>query len=92
MRSWSFLTTHARVLVCIAHDPGARLRDIAANVGMTERCAYAIVTDLPAAGYVVKRKDGRRASPPDASTPRSSTARAAAGAGTASLAARLDVA
>jgi DNA-binding IclR family transcriptional regulator len=62
MTEWSFLTNHARVLVCIAHDPGVRLRDIAATVGITERRAYAIVTDLTVAGYVVKRKDadGRR--------------------------------
>ncbi len=62
MTEWSFLTNHARVLVCIAHDPGVRLRDIAAKVGITERSAYAIVTDLTAAGYVVKDKDtdGRR--------------------------------
>jgi DNA-binding IclR family transcriptional regulator len=62
MTEWSFLTNHARVLVCIAHDPGVRLRDIAATVGITERSAFAIVTDLTAAGYVVKDKDtdGRR--------------------------------
>lgn len=62
MTEWSFLTNHARVLICIAHDPGVRLRDIAATVGITERSAYAIVTDLTAAGYVVKDKDtdGRR--------------------------------
>jgi hypothetical protein len=60
MERWSFLTNHARVLLCIAHDPSARLRDIAASLGITERSAYAIVTDLTAAGYVVKQKDGRR--------------------------------
>ena len=60
MSEWSFLTNHARVLVCIAHDPGVRLRDIATTVGITERSAFAIVTDLTAAGYVVKAKDGRR--------------------------------
>jgi MarR family len=58
--NWSFLTNHARVLLCIAHDPGARLRDIAASLGITERSAFGIVTDLTAAGYVVKQKDGRR--------------------------------
>jgi DNA-binding MarR family transcriptional regulator len=58
--SWSFLTNHARVLLCIAHDPGMRLRDIATSVGITERSAYGIVTDLAEAGYVVKEKDGRR--------------------------------
>jgi hypothetical protein len=60
MADWSFLTNHARVLLCIAHDPGVRLRDIAARVGVTERSAYGIVTDLVEAGYVVKEKDGRR--------------------------------
>jgi predicted transcriptional regulator len=57
---WSFLTNHARVLLCIAHDPGVRLRDIAARTGVTERTAYGIVTDLTEAGYVVKHRDGRR--------------------------------
>ena len=60
MTEWSFLTNHARVLVCIAHDPGVRLRDIAAALSITERTAYGIVTDLTAAGYVVKDKNGRR--------------------------------
>ena len=58
--SWTFLTNHARVLLCIAHDPGARLRDIAARLDITERSAYGIVTDLAQAGYLVKQKDGRR--------------------------------
>jgi hypothetical protein len=60
MASWGFLTNHARVLLCIARDPGARLRDIAASLGITERSAHAIVNDLAEAGYVVKQKDGRR--------------------------------
>jgi MarR family protein len=60
MANWTFLTNHARVLLCIAHDPGVRLRDIAASLGITERRAYAIVTDLAEAGYVVKQKNGRR--------------------------------
>ena len=60
MESWGFLTNHARVLLCIAHDPGVRLRDIAASLDITERSAYGFVTDLTAAGYVVKQKDGRR--------------------------------
>ena len=58
--NWSFLTSHARMLMCIAHDPGARLRDIGASLGITERSAYGIVTELAEAGYVVKQKDGRR--------------------------------
>ena len=60
MAGWSFLTNHARVLMCIAHDPGIRLRDIASTLDITERTAYGIVTDLTEGGYVVKEKDGRR--------------------------------
>ncbi len=60
MGEWSFLTNHARALVCIAHDPGVRLRDIAAALGITERNAFGIVADLTTAGYVLKDKDGRR--------------------------------
>ena len=60
MAEWSFLTNHARVLLCIAHDPAARLRDIADTLGITERSAYGIVTDLTRAGYLVKERDGRR--------------------------------
>jgi hypothetical protein len=48
------------VLLCIAHDPGVRLRYIAARTDVTERTAYGIVTDLTQAGHVVQRKDGRR--------------------------------
>ena len=60
MTSWSVRTSHARLLLCIARDPGVRLRDIAAGPGSTKRSAYGIVTDLAAAGYAVKHKDGRR--------------------------------
>ena len=60
MASWGFLTNHARALLCIAHDPGTRLRDIAARLDITERSAHGIITDLTAAGYLVKQKDGRR--------------------------------
>ena len=60
MAKWSFLTNHARVLICIAHDPGVRLREIAAALDITERSAFGIITDLVEAGYVVKEKDGRR--------------------------------
>jgi DNA-binding MarR family transcriptional regulator len=56
----SFLTGHARVVLCIAHDPDVRLGDIAARRGVTERTAYSIVTDLTEAGYVVKYEDDRR--------------------------------
>jgi hypothetical protein len=60
VENWTFLSNHARVLLCIARDPGVRLREIAASLGTTERSAYSIVVDLTEAGYVVKHKDGRR--------------------------------
>ena len=60
MAEWSFLTNHARVLLCIARDPGIRLRDIAATLGITERTAFGVVADLTEAGYVIKERDGRR--------------------------------
>jgi hypothetical protein len=58
--SWSFLTNHAQVLLCIAQDPGARLREIGEAVGITERAAHRIVVELAAAGYISRRRDGRR--------------------------------
>ena len=57
---WAFLTNHAQVLVCVAHDPGSRLRDIGERVGITERAAHRIVTELVAAGYITRRRNGRR--------------------------------
>jgi predicted ArsR family transcriptional regulator len=59
-REWSFLTNHARVLLCVAHDPEIRLRDIANMLGITERTVHGILADLANAGYVVKERDGRR--------------------------------
>jgi hypothetical protein len=50
-RAWTFLTSHAQVLLCIAHDPGIRLRDIGTTLGITERRAYGIVADLTEAGH-----------------------------------------
>jgi hypothetical protein len=58
--SWSFLTNHGRALLCLARHPEARLRDIAAELGITERRAYGIVADLTTAGYVIKSRQGRR--------------------------------
>ena len=59
-RGWSFLTNHARVLLCISHDPGIRLREIGEAVGITERAAHRIVTELAAAGYISRTRNGRR--------------------------------
>ena len=60
MADWGFLTNHTRAMLFIARDPDTRLRDLAAALGVTERTAYGIVTDLTESGYVVKEKDGRR--------------------------------
>jgi len=58
--AWSFLTNHAKVLLCIAVNPGARLRDIGEAVGITERAAHRIVDELTGAGYLSRSRDGRR--------------------------------
>ena len=57
---WKFLTNHAQVLVCIAHDPGVLLREISDHVGITERAAHRIVTELADAGYITRERNGRR--------------------------------
>ena len=58
--SWTLLTGHGRVLVEIARNPGARIRDISAAAGLTERTVQAIVADLEAAGYLTRTRTGRR--------------------------------
>lgn len=58
--AWSFLTNHAQVLIRIAEDPDIRLRELGDTVGITERAAHRIVTDLAAAGYVTRTRTGRR--------------------------------
>jgi DNA-binding IclR family transcriptional regulator len=58
--TWEFLTKHAQVLVCIAQDPGIRLREIGERVGITERAAYRIVAQLSEAGYLTRTREGRR--------------------------------
>ena len=58
--AWSFLTNHAQVLIRLAEDPDIRLRDLADAVGITERAAHRIVTDLAVAGYVTRTRNGRR--------------------------------
>jgi len=57
---WTFLTNHAHVLLCIARDPAARVRDLAAQVGITERAVQRIITELEEAGYLSHERDGRR--------------------------------
>jgi hypothetical protein len=60
MTKWSFLTNHAKALVCIARDPAVRLREIAVTLDITERSAHTIISELIDVGYVVKEKHGRR--------------------------------
>lgn len=59
-RTWTLLTGHGHVLVAIAKDPGARIRDLAADAGLTERATQAIITDLEDAGYITRHRVGRR--------------------------------
>jgi predicted ArsR family transcriptional regulator len=59
-RRWDFLTNHAHVLTCVADDSGIRLRDIAAAVGITERAAHRILSELIEEGYVLRERQGRR--------------------------------
>ena len=58
--SWHFLTNHAQVLLCIEHNPDARMRNIAETVGITERAAQRITNDLVEAGYLTRERIGRR--------------------------------
>lgn len=58
--SWTFLSNHAHVLVCLARDPDARLRDIAEQVGITERAVHRIVTELEEGGVITRSRAGRR--------------------------------
>jgi DNA-binding transcriptional ArsR family regulator len=58
--TWTFLTNHGHVLLCIARDPRMRGRDIAAQVGITERAAQSLIADLVEAGYITRSREGRR--------------------------------
>jgi len=58
--TWTFLTNHAHVLICIAQDPSARVRDLSALVGITERAVHRIISELKEAGYLTYDRDGRR--------------------------------
>ncbi len=60
LTGWTFLTNHAHVLLCLARDPDARLRDVAVAVGITERAAQRIVADLVDSGYLERVRQGRR--------------------------------
>jgi DNA-binding MarR family transcriptional regulator len=60
MSDWGFVTNHALALLCIQRDPDARMREIAECLGVTERAAHRIVSDLCAAGYVTKERVGGR--------------------------------
>jgi len=58
--SWTFLTNHSHVLLCLVQDPEARMRDVAERVGITERAVQRIVSELETAGYVDRIREGRR--------------------------------
>ena len=58
--AWTFLTNHSHVLLCLVQDPEARMRDVAEKVGITERAVQRIGSELEAAGYVTRTREGRR--------------------------------
>lgn len=58
--AWTFLTNHSHVLLLIAHDPEMRMRDLAAQVGITERAVQRIIDELERGGYITVDKQGRR--------------------------------
>ncbi|MGB5811268.1 MAG: winged helix-turn-helix domain-containing protein [Polyangiales bacterium] len=58
--SWTFLTNHSHVLLCLAEDAEVRMRDVAERVGITERAVQRIVSELEAAGYLTRNRAGRR--------------------------------
>lgn len=58
--TWTFLSNHGHVLICLSHDPDARLREIAERVGITERAVQSIVTDLEEEGFITRVREGRR--------------------------------
>jgi len=60
MAQWTFLTNHAHVLMCVSENPNVRMRDVATQVGITERAAQRIVTELEEAGYLERMREGRR--------------------------------
>ncbi|MBW3557537.1 MAG: MarR family winged helix-turn-helix transcriptional regulator [Actinobacteria bacterium] len=60
MSGWTFLTNHARVLLCLSREPNFRLRDIAGCAGITERAAHRIVSELCEAGYITRHRMGAR--------------------------------
>ncbi len=57
---WTFLTNHAHVLICVAQDPEARVRDIADQIGITERAVQRILAELESDGYLARGREGRR--------------------------------
>jgi DNA-binding MarR family transcriptional regulator len=57
---WTFLSNHAHVLICLAQDPGVRLREVAQRIGITERAVLKILHDLEEEGIVRRHKEGRR--------------------------------
>ncbi len=58
--SWTFLSNHAHVLLALHRDPEARIRDVAAEVGITERAVLKILRELEEDGYLSHERVGRR--------------------------------
>jgi len=59
-KGWTFLSNHGHVLVCLADDPDMLLKDVASNIGITERAVQQIVADLEGARVITRHREGRR--------------------------------
>lgn len=59
-RTWTFLTNHAHVLICLARENSLTARELAYQIGITERAVQAIIADLTANRYLTKKREGRR--------------------------------
>ncbi len=57
---WTFLSNHAHVIILLAADDELRMRDLAEQIGITERAVQRIVADLVGGGFLLVSKDGRR--------------------------------
>jgi DNA-binding transcriptional ArsR family regulator len=60
MPAWTFVTSHTRILICLASRPGITVREVAAETGITERAAHRVVAELEEAGYLTRHRLGHR--------------------------------
>lgn len=59
-KRWTFLSNHGHLLLCLANNADTKVRDLAIDIGITERAVLGIISDLETAGYISIEKIGRR--------------------------------